>query len=272
MISKIKIFISVICLTVFAAGCGGVGSSSSKIIKNDKLYPFLLSGIYTVNGYGGADKFFGMFTKGINAKPGERAFLSELEEGYEQLFVFPYKGDRSGARRELSRSWGIDNKEDFLETADDLLAEGHQKAYEFCRKILDENGGEQADVNNIDINKYASEYEGRFGKIKNIQFVKDNYNKFSPAGIKAWDISRYVNNINLAFCAEFITEEEGYQLVANALIEAKKYYQDWSTYWNDFNLGRYFWGGDDDPAFTKTADSLTDKENNYSVYNYMPLN
>ena len=273
MILRTKILISAVCLVIFTSGCGGSGSatSESKTIKNDKLHPFLLSGSYIVNGYGGADAYFKYITQGIKAKPEERTFLTELENAYVNLFIFPYEDIGSGARRELSNSWGINNKEDFLETADYLLTEGHQEAYEFCRKVLDENGGEQADVNNIDMSKYASEYDGRLGKTKNVQFVKDNYGKFSPAGIKAWDIARYVNNVNMASAAELITEEESYQLLTKALAEAQKSYQDWNEYWNDFNLGRYFWGGDDDPTFTQISDALTNKENAYSIYNYMPL-
>ena len=269
MTSKIKILVSVACLTAFMSGCGGGGGS--KTIKNDKLYPFLLSGAYTVNAYGGSDKYFVLFANGMKAKPNEWTFLSELEEAYVNLFIFPYKNGKSEARRELSNSWDIKSKEDFLETADYLLSEGHQKAYEFCREILDENGGEQADVNKINMKKYASKYDGKLGKIKNINFVKENYTQFSSAGIKAWDIARYVNNVNLAYCAEFVTEEEGLQLVAKALAEAQKQYQNWTDYWNDFNLGRYFWGGDNDPNFTKIANALTDEENAYSIYNYMPL-
>ena len=269
MIERTKFLILVVCFAISASSCGG--SSSSNTIENDTLHPFLFGGIYTVNGYGGADDFFELFPEGMNAKPGNRAFLPELEEIYEMLFIFPYKNDRSGARRELSNSWGIDSKAEFLEVAEFLLAEGHQKGYEFCRKVLDENGGVQADVNTIDLSKYASEYDGRLGRSQNIQFVKDNYGKFSPAGIKAWDIARYVNNVNMAYCAEFITDDEGNQLLAKARIEAQKLYQDWNVYWNDFNLGRYFWGGDDDPTFTEIAETLTDLKNNYSIYNYMPL-
>ena len=269
MISKIKLFIAVTCLAVFVSGCGSGGSN--KTIKNDKLHPFLLGGVYMVDGYGGADAFFRNFPRGMNTKPGESGFLTELNEIYETLFIYPHKNNKSGIRRELSNSWGIENKEDFLEMADFLLTEGHQKAYEFCRKVLDDNGGEKANVNAIDLAKYASEYDGRLGKLKNIKFVKENYNKFSPSGIKAWDIARYVNNVNMACGAEFITKEEGYQLLAKALVEAQKCYSNWDEYWNDFNLGRYFWGGDDDPTFTKIAEALTKEESVYSIYKYMPL-
>jgi hypothetical protein len=269
-ILRTRLLITAVCVAALASSCGG-GSESNKTVKNDKLHPFLLSGIYTVNGYGGADELFKEFANGMNAKPGSGSFLTELSEVYDMLFIFPYKGNKSGARKEMANSWDINNKADFLETAEYLLDEGHQKAYEFCRKVLDENGGQQADVDAIDLKKYASEYDGRLGKIKNIKFVKENYAKFSPAGIKAWDIARYVNNVNMACSAEFITEEEGHQLLAKALVEAQKHYPDWSVYWNDFNLGRYFWGGDDDPVFTEIAAALTNEESVYSMYNYMPL-
>jgi hypothetical protein len=274
MILKTKTLVSAVCLALLVSSCGGGGSnskSSSNIIKNDKLHPFLLSGIYTVNGYGGADEFFGYFSEGMNAKAGERKFLPELEEAYSELFIFPYTDMKSEVRRELSRSWDIDSKSDFLETAEYLLAQGHQQAYEFCRKVLDENGGAQANINQIDLNKYASEYDGYYGELENIKFVKDNYHKFSSAGIKAWDIARYVNNVNMARCADYISEAEGYKLAANALVEAQKHYQDWDQFWNDFNLGRYFWGGDDDPVFYEIAAALTNKNNKYSIYHYMPL-
>jgi len=265
---RTKILISAICLAFIANSCGGGGS---KTIRNDTLHPFLFGGIYMVNGYGGSDVFFELFAEGLDSRPGSQSFLSDLEEGYEMLFIYPYKNDRSGARRELSNSWDINSKEDFLEMAEFLLTEGHQKAYEFCRKVLDEYGGEQADLSQIDLTKYASEYEGRLGRRQNIQFVKDNYAKFSPSGIKAWDIARYVNNVNMAQSAGYVTDDEGYQLLAKARTEAQKLYQDWDEYWSDFNLGRYFWGGDDDPSFTKIANALTDKNNSYNIYNYMPL-
>ena len=249
-----------------AVSCGG---SSETAIKNNKLHPFLLSGVYTLHGYGGGSTYYPYIKQLITAESGSGKFLNQVSEAYEQTFIFPYgTEDKSDYQDALADWWGVENKSDFIETQEELLTGMHQAAYEKVRKAIDENGGANADITAIDINKYDLDEDDA---ITDLRFVRDNYNKFSKSGIKAWDITRYVNNVNFAHAADYLSEDECMKMANKALVEAQKYYDNWADYFNDFNLGRGFWGGDNSTSFDKVIQELLDKENAYNIYNYISI-
>lgn len=245
------------------------GSGNETTIKNEKLHPFLLSGVYTLQGYGGGTVLYPYLKQLITAEPGSSKFLNQMSDAYEQHFIFPYGTDsKREYQNALSDWWGAENKEDFMETQERLLTKGHQAAYENVRKALEENGGANADVTAIDADKYGLDEDDA---MVDLRFVRDNYDKFSKSGIKAWDIVRYVNNINLAHAAGYLSDDEGMEMAKKALAEAQKYYDDWASYFNDYNLGRGFWGGDGSTEFDKVIGEILDKENAYNIYNYMSI-
>ncbi len=89
---------------------------------------------------------------------------------------------------------------------------------------------------------------------------------------KAWDLARYVNVINLAECAGFITRTEGDEMVKKIVPVAKQNYNDWDTYMKDFNTGHKEWAKDNDepdPGFEKASQELLTTKN--SVYKYLKL-
>lgn len=266
---KLKsIFLSLAAFGFIFSGvsCGG---SSETTIKNEKLHPFLLSGIYTLHGYGGGSSYYPYIKQFVTAEPGSKKFLDQLNKAYEETFIFPYgTDDKSDYQDALSDWWGIENKSDFMETQEELLVDYHQASYEKVRKALDENGGANADLTAIDIEKYDLDEDDA---LVDLRFVRDNYDKFSKSGIKAWDIARYVNNINFAHAAGYLNYSECMEMAKKALAEAQKYYDNWADYFNDFNLGRGFWGGDNSSAFDRVTKELLDTENAYNIYNYMSI-
>ncbi|MDR0659485.1 MAG: DUF1266 domain-containing protein [Prevotellaceae bacterium] len=266
---KLKsIFLSLIALG-FVLSAVSCGESGDKTIKNEKLHPFLLSGVYTLGGYGGPSTLFSYVEQYATAQPGSSSFLKQMSEAYEEYFVFPYGTD---SKREYQNAledwWGIENKEEFMETQEELLTNYHQASYEKVRKALDENGGASADLTAIDLNKYGLDEEDA---LADLRFVRDNYGKFSKAGIKAWDIVRYVNNVNFAHAAGYLNDSEAMEMAKKALTEAQKYYDSWTDYFNDYNLGRGFWGGDNSAEFDRIVSGILDKENVYNIYNYMGI-
>lgn len=265
------------------AGCNSAGKKPESdttetkreitVIRDNELYPFMLAGVYFFHGYGGAGNVFNSMIKPVvQGEPGSEIFAKSMRKAYGQYFIFPFKpqDDPEGAdaKSTLSKYWNVNSKAELETDLNWLLEEGHQVQYAFLRKVLDENGGPNADLDKIDLKKYDLAKESVLG----LAFIKANYNDFSKAGIKAWDYARYVNNICVAYQAGYLNRDEATVWLRKATLAAQQSYSDWRSYYNDFLLGREFWGGGetDTPEFAKDVNEMMEGE--YSIYNYMPVN
>jgi hypothetical protein len=274
--------IPAICLLVICmAGCNGNNNKQDKqaqvaathdatIIRNDELYPFMLAGVYFVHGYGGPEHTFDALIKpAVQGEPGSDTFSKSIQAAYSRYFIFPFKpeDDKGGkeAKATLADYWDIHNAAELEKSLDWLLDEGHQAQYTQYRKVLDENGGAGADLAAIDLAKYKLSKKD----IPGIQFIKDHYSAFSQAGIKAWDIARYINNICVAYQAGYFNRGEATAWLQKAPQVVQSQYSDWKAYFNDFLLGREFWGGSesDNERFRKEVAGML--EGKYSIYTYM---
>ncbi len=92
--------------------------SKSETVQDEKIYPFMLGGIYFFNGYGGPDRVFNQMIKPeVHKAPGEKGFVAELETAYVKYFVFPLKRKtirvaqkqrlrlRNGGISKIKQSW-----------------------------------------------------------------------------------------------------------------------------------------------------------------------
>lgn len=277
-IAKTILGVALLGITSFSVvSCGGTqdknetakttetGDKTKAEIKDEKLYSFMLGGVYFFQGYGGAASVFNSMLKpSVSASPGEDEFVQQLHEGYNSYFIYPFKTtDGAGCKSTLAEWWDINNKEEFLATLNSLLEKGHQAKFQALKKLLDDNGGANADVNNI---KLEDEDER-----ERLQFLKDNYASLTATGIKAWDIARYVNNVCMGYCAGYVTEAEGDKLLQQLPPVARATYSDWKAYYTDYELGRRFWGGDksSDAEFATVVKAM--QEGDYSIYKYMPF-
>jgi len=247
-------------------------TSQATIIRNDELYPFMLAGVYFVHGYGGPEHAFdGLIKPAVQGEPGSDTFSKSIQAAYSRYFIFPFKpeDDKDGkeAKATLADYWNIHNTAELEKSLDWLLNEGHQMQYAQYRKVLDENGGAGADLAAIDLAKYKLSKTD----IPGIQFIKDHYTEFSKAGIKAWDIARYINNICVAYQAGYLNRGEATAWLQKAPQVVQAQYSDWNAYFNDFLLGREFWGGSesDNDRYKKEVAGML--EGKYSIYTYMPV-
>jgi hypothetical protein len=254
------------------SGAGSIGNASDskkETINNDTLYSFMLGGVYFFHGYGGADEVLKNMVAGqMNTKPGDDGYLTELARVYGFHFNFPFKtSEGSGCRSTLSDAWGVDNKESLMKSLSELLSEGHHTDYLACRKAIDENGGANADIAKIDLAKYKIDAEDK----DRLEFVKAHLAEFNKAGIKAWDIARYVNNVAQGYCAGYLNESESLDLLKKLHPIAKENYASWKEYYVDYDLGRRFWGGEikQDKEFSDVAVKML--EGDYSIFKYMPF-
>lgn len=239
-------------------------------IQDDTLKGFMLSGVYIIQGYGGADKFFNKIKAEVGSDTTHTNFLTLLDTAYHHHFIYPYpqsSAEKVDARNTLSTWFQINDQNDFFLFLTHLKDSGFQAHYLMCKKALDDNGGANADISKIDLGKYNLPN----GSEVLLKFVKDNYTKFSPAGIKAWNIGLYVYTVCLGYGAQYIDASNGKIVITQMLYETQKYYNDWKTYYSDFMLGRQFAGVE--PASNATYQQTIDNilQGSYSAYTYLPL-
>lgn len=243
------------------------GESGKRVIKDERLTGYMLAGVYTLTGYEGETE--GTIEMFRNNLPDTLAadFLSQIHDGYSYLMIFPFKEGtpKADILRELKNSWGIENKEDLLSTLQELKNGLHQPTFEKCLKAVQENGGKEAQISAIDLQKYDVDKE-------DVEFVIKNFDNISSTGIKAWDYARCANNINMAQGAGLLTDAECDDLMKDLLAVARTHYSDWKSYFADFDMGRRFWGGDKKNAemFSRNA-ALLGSDNSYLIYKYIPL-
>lgn len=251
-------------------GAANEGQGNEQQVKDDTLKGFLLAGVYFVQGYGGAEPFFDKIKTSIGNDPSKAPFLTLLDSAYNKFIIYPYKpsaAEKVDSRNTLSEWFQINNQNDFFLFLNNLKDSGFQSHYQLIKKALDDHGGASADITKIDLNQYKLPK----GSEVLLKFVKDNYTKFSPAGIKAWNIGLYVYIVTLGHAADYADAKTGKSMIMEQLAVAEKSYKDWSTYFSDFMLGREFSGvvKSENEVYKKTISQMT--KGHYSMYTYMPL-
>jgi len=239
-------------------------------IKDDTLASFMLGGIYIFQGYGGAEKTFQMIKSEIHSQPGDDKFVGDLDVVYRKLFEYPYHQstkEKMDSRSILASWWDVHNEHEFHLLLTQLQERGHQDLFEQVKKVLDENGGANANTKAIDFHKYKLDT----GAVVLLDFVKNNYNAFPKSGIKAWDIARYANVVCLGYGAEYIDRNTGFTYLMSILKDARNDYNNWSEYYDGFMLGRRFWGGDttNNAVYQQTITGM--QQGDYSIYRCLQL-
>lgn len=118
--------------------CGSSNSSdSTQELKDEQLSSFMLGGIYAYNGYGGIDAIVEMM------KGADYTSDKELVNGYKEVLEFPFETSQaSGIKSVFESMWEISNKEELLESLDELKTREHPyKAWDYARIINNTNMG-----------------------------------------------------------------------------------------------------------------------------------
>lgn len=139
--------------------------------------------------------------------------------------------DKEDCASMLSSQWGIDNKEEFIEMAESLLAGRHSNIY---KKIAE---GEE-------IEDFEDESES-FEEAMEVFEEDDLINEGEVPDMAAWDLGRLINISRFAFDAGFLSREEALGYIRKAALEMKKHYKSWKELSTGYQFGRYIWGGGD---------------------------
>ncbi|CAM4126794.1 MULTISPECIES: DUF1266 domain-containing protein [Flavobacterium] len=113
------------------------GSSTSERIEDEQLSSFMLGGIYFFNGYGDTNDVANMMI-GAGYTTDQ-----ELVGGYKEILEFPFDSSQaSGIKSVFKSMWSINNKEQLVESINDLKTREHPyKAWDYARIVNNANMG-----------------------------------------------------------------------------------------------------------------------------------
>jgi hypothetical protein len=139
----------------------------------------------------------------------------------------------------LRTVWGVTDRRGLLQQMAALRAHGHRALFEALRAQARERGAWRRAVDRL-----LDPDEARRRAV-----VERDSAQLGPAGILAFDASRYVNLARVGVQVGFLSESEAWRLVMPMARLAQASFDSWAAYGRSFLVGRDFSGGAtaDDP-------------------------
>jgi hypothetical protein len=226
----------------------------SDVVKLDYNTDFFDSAMESLNHY----------TPAMNRLPRSRlwalaltGFLTIANSDQHDLLGFDdiNENNRNKYLELLRRDWGVNSREELLETIQRTESDGHAAALRSIKQIIQETLNEQGEFSIVTVyNKYhlSSRYYNY------LKFTVTNWNRFSNRTILAWDLGRSIALCRWGYNVGFLTEEESWEKIMELARRIQAIYQSWEEFGYDYYMGRIFWasGFGDDISYLIQTDNL----------------
>ncbi|HFR5737104.1 TPA: DUF1266 domain-containing protein [Escherichia coli] len=149
---------------------------------------------------------------------------------------------------DLSSSWGINNRDDLIQTIYQMTDDGHAN-----------------DLAGLYLTWHRSSPEGWKALIAGgsergliyTQFVAQTAMCCGEGGIKAWDYVRMGFLSRVGVLNKWLTEDESLWLQSRVYVRAHHYYHSWMHYFSAYSLGRLYWQSSQCEDNTSLREALT---------------
>jgi hypothetical protein len=163
--------------------------------------------------------------------------------------------NRSNYLELLRRDWGVNNREELLETIQRTENDGHAAALRLVKQTIQETMNENGEFSIATIyNKYhlSSRYYNY------LKFAVVNWNRLGNRTILAWDWGRAIALCRWGYSVSFLTEEEAWRKIMELAAKIQTAYQSWEEFGYDYYMGRVFWasGFGEDVNYLVQTDKL----------------
>lgn len=138
----------------------------------------------------------------------------------------------------LKRDWGINNREELLQTLSKMEHNGHANALKNIQQVVREIIEEKRSFYIIDV---YNKYQLNSKQYNYLKFTVTNWNIFSDRSILAWDLGRNIALCRWGYDVGFLTEEEAWEKAMYYAKLIQPLYKSWEEYGYDYYMGRVFW-------------------------------
>ncbi|AIG26837.1 hypothetical protein BRLA_c025180 [Brevibacillus laterosporus LMG 15441] len=139
-------------------------------------------------------------------------------------------------KHSLARDWGIENKEDLLQSLQWLLNEGHRHSFDEMKFFL-------STLSESDQLHYIESIPKTSETYREYYIVRAYMDRLPLAGIAAWDWGRYAHLCRIGAFVGYLSDDEVLELVKHVARIAQQQYSSWQEFGTSFLIGRQFWWG-----------------------------
>ena len=193
-------------------------SPSKNILPREKLWALALTGFLTIN----------------NSDQHDLLGFNDVNENNRRIYL-----------ELLRRDWGVNNREELLNTIRNTENNGHAAALRNIKNIIQKRMDTGGDFS---INSIYYEYNLNSRNYNYLKFVAANWNIYRNRTILGWDLGRIIALCRWGYSVGFLTEEEAWEKIMNYAKKIQPMYQSWDDFGYDYYMGRVFWAsgfGDD---------------------------
>lgn len=134
----------------------------------------------------------------------------------------------------VTSGWDIKNRADLFENLQWIKRGGHRRKFEgwgTYLKTLNPQQYEQA----------LKASENNPNELQKIKITKEYYQKLGPKSLSGWDYSRYICLCRWGYMADYLSEEEAWELIMPVAEMLQKTFDSWEDLGQNYIIGRQFW-------------------------------
>lgn len=143
----------------------------------------------------------------------------------------------SQARQSLSDSWGIENTEDLLKMADELISGLHNSDALALLNEYNGTGETDRDAFEAGLKEQNLEEETRISLLA----AYDAWSAYGDGAIAAWDLSRVGTIMGFGYAGGYCTYEEAMDKMLEAAQKAQELYDSWEDFNKSYLYGYSYW-------------------------------
>jgi hypothetical protein len=132
----------------------------------------------------------------------------------------------------LERDWGINNREELLETLEKMEHDGHAATFETIKQIINKINNNSLQPNEYELNK--TDYNRLIYTVENWELYKDKT-------ILAWDLGRNIALCRWGYDVGYLNKNEAWGKIMYFAKKIQPLYKSWEEYGTDYFAGRVFW-------------------------------
>jgi hypothetical protein len=137
-------------------------------------------------------------------------------------------------KKSLKNWWGVESRDDLLESLDWAMEKGHRVSFEKWGKYLKELNDEQ-------YQQLLQEYANDNERLQEIRIVKKYYDKLGSKSLMGWDMSRYICLCRWGYFVGYLSEQEAWEKIMPVARMLQKTFDSWDDLGQNYLIGRQYW-------------------------------
>jgi hypothetical protein len=138
----------------------------------------------------------------------------------------------------LRRDWGINTREELLETLYSMENGGHAASLREIQEIIYEVSTAR---NESETTAILSKYYWDQTKVNRFNYTIQNWEIYQNRTILAWDLGRNISLCRWGYDVGFLTENEAWEKIIYYAKIIQPLYKSWEEYGYEYYMGRVFW-------------------------------